>query len=409
MNFLSISPKPLRLMNKRYVLFSLINLFVSISFSMVSTTMSRYIHGIGMTVAVAGAVTGAFSIAAMVIRPFTGFVSDRFSRKKLLVFSNAFMACCTFLYSLTNDPNVLLLLRVLHGLAFGISSTVNMAVIPGFVPENRIGEAISYFGLCQSLAVAVGPSIGLALAGSGGFGLTFAVSALLTVVGVVIALAIDFKGPERPESTVAPKRLSVKFSDIIAVECLIYAAVDIAIASASGLENSFIALYGAAVGIENIGWYFTLSAVTLIVSRLIFGKLADKKGTGFALYPGIAMIMIGMIILWRQSAPWMFAAAAVIKTLGVGMVRPAIQAASVKAVPPERRGAASSTYYFGSDIGQGTSPLIGGKIVDATGGNYGLAFGIYTLPLAAACFLYGLYTKRQKQKAQKVDAQAAAH
>jgi len=360
-----------------------------------------------MTVAVAGAVTGAFSIAAMVIRPFSGFVSDRFSRKKLLVFSTGFMALCTLGYGFTSDPSVLLLLRILHGLAFGISSTVNMAVIPGLVPENRVGEAISYFGLGQSLAVAVGPSIGLALAGSGGFVLTFSVSAMLTVVGVVLALMINFQGAGDRTLSTPHRHFSVKFRDIIATECLIYAVVDIAIASASGLENSFIALYGAAEGIENIGWYFTISAVTLLVSRLIFGKLADKKGTGFALYPGIALIIVGFVILWRQSAPWMFAAAAVIKTLGVGMVRPAIQAASVKAVSPERRGAASSTYYIGSDIGQGTSPLIAGKIVDVTGGNYGLAFAVYTFPLIAACFLYGIYTKIHKGKTKAFDKQAA--
>ena len=195
-------------------------------------------------------------------------------------------------------------------------------------------------------------------------------------------------------------RLSIKFKDIIAKECLIFAAVDVAIASTGGIENSFIALYGTSVGISNIGWYFTISAVILAISRLLLGKLADKKGLNFVLYPGIAMIIIAFLILWKQSAPWMFAMAAIIKTIGVGMVRPALQAASVKAVSPERRGAASSTYYIGSDIGQGTSPVIGGKIVDVTGGNYGLMFGLYTLPLIAVCFLYGIVTGRRKKQAE---------
>ena len=395
---MQMNPAPVKLFNKRYVFFSLINLFVSISFSMVSTTMSKYVHGIGMSVAIAGAITGAFSISAMVIRPFSGFVSDRFDHKKLLVYSTTAMALCTFGYGFTSDGTVLLGLRILHGLAFGISSTVNMALIPGIVPEKRIGEAISYFGLGQSLATAIGPSIGLTLSKIGGFTLTFSASAVIALLGAVLAVLLDFQDDSNALAKGARARFSIHFRDIIAKECLIYAAVDVAIASAGGIENSFIALYGASAGIENIGWYFTFSAVTLAISRLFFGKLVDRKGLDWMIYPGIAMIIIGLVLLWQQSGPWMFAAAAIIKTIGVGMVRPALQAASVKAVSPERRGAASSTYYIGSDIGQGTSPMIGGKIVDATGGNYGLMFGLYTLPLVAVCFLYGIVTGRQKKR-----------
>ena len=396
---MNTNPRPIKLFNKKYIFFSLINLFISISFSMVSTTMSRYVHGIGMSVAIAGAITGAFSIAAMVIRPFSGFVSDRFNHKKLLVYSTLLMALCTFGYGFTENGSLLLGLRIVHGMAFGICSTVNMALIAGIVPEHRVGEAISYFGLGQSLAVAIGPSLGLALANIGGFPLNFSISALIAIGGSTLAILLDFQDDIDVATKASLARFSFKFGDVIAKECLIFAAVDVAIASTGGIENSFIALYGTSVGIENIGWYFTLSVVTLAISRLIFGKLADQKGLDFVIYPGIAMIIIGLVLLWKQSAPWMFAAAAIIKTIGVGMVRPALQAATVRAVPPERRGAAASTYYIGSDIGQGTSPVIGGKIVDMSGGNYGLMFGLYTLPLIAVCFLYGIVTGKRKKRA----------
>ena len=208
------------------------------------------------------------------------------------------------------------------------------------------------------------------MANIGGFSLNFSVAAVIALFGALLALVLDFQDDGDAAKRAKLEHFSIKFKDIIAKECLIFAAVDVAVASIGGIENSFIALYGTSVGIENIGWYFTISAVTLAISRLFFGKLADKKGLDFVLYPGIAFIIIGLLLLWQQSAPWMFAAASIIKTIGVGMVRPAIQAASVKAVSPDRRGAASSTYYIGSDIGQGTSPVIGGKIVDMTGGKF---------------------------------------
>ena len=384
---------PSRLLNGQYVLLTLVNFLVSVSYSMVSTIMARYLGSIGLAIAVSGAITGAFSIASMVARPFTGVINDRCDRKLLLILATAGMAVCTLLYGVSDSYGVLLAVRLLHGMFFAFSSTVNMAVIPELVPENRVTEGISYYGVVQSLGVAAGPSIGLWLINLGGYRLNFTASGALALGAAALALALrPFQG--RPAAGARAWRL--RWTDIIAVECLVYALVDVAIAMANGLENALIALYGAQRGIANIGWYFTISAVMLCVTRVLFGRLADKKGVAFSLYPGLALMIAGFLILWRARAPWMFAAASVIKTLGVGLARPAIQAACVKAVPAARRGSASSTYYIGSDIGQGTSPAIGGRIVDVTG-DYGLAFALFTLPLALGAAIFAWHERRIKK------------
>ena len=388
---------PGRLLNGQYVLLTGINFLVSVSYSMVSTIMAKYLGSIGLTIAVSGAITGAFSIASMVARPFTGVINDRFNRKMLLTAATAGMALCTMLYGVTDVYGVLLAVRLMHGMFFAFSSTVNMAVIPELVPEKRVTEGLSYYGVVQSLGVAAGPSVGLALINLGGYRINFFCSGLLAIAGAAAALTLR---PFRKPAADARKRRSLRWTDIIAVECLAYAAVDVAIAMANGLENSMIALYGAEQGIANIGWYFTISAVVLCVTRVAFGRLADRRGVAFSLYPGLGLMILGFLILWRASSPWMFAAASVIKTVGVGMARPAIQAACVKAVPPERRGSASSTYYIGSDIGQGTSPAIGGRIVDLTG-SYGLAFLLFTLPLALGAVLFGWFERRKRKGRRK--------
>lgn len=387
-----------KLFNRQYVFFCIINLAVSLSFSMVSTIMSRYVSSLGMSVAVAGAITGAFSIASMVVRPVSGFINDRMRKKLLLILSNAFMGAVTLCYGLTTSPTMLLVLRILHGAAFSVSSTVNLAVIPGIVPEKRMAEAISYYGVIQSVAIAAGPSMGLALANISGYPLNFTVAALLAGVGVALAISLDFIN-EKPVARTGG--FAFRLGDVFAKECLVLALLDVAIASVSGLENSLIALYGPAVGIDNIGWYFTLSAATLMLTRLFFGKLSDKRGTAAAVYPGMGLMIVGLLLLWNARAPWVFAVASVIKTVGVGMARPAIQAACLKTVPASRRGAASSTYYLGSDIGQGTAPAIGGRIVDATGGNYGLTFALYAIPLAVSCGVYAVANALKKRKARE--------
>lgn len=382
------------LFNSRYIMLLLVNLIVSISFSMVYTTIASYVKGLGVSVAIAGIVTGAFNISSMVIRPLSGLITDRVNRKGLLVLSTIGMGVAICGYAVATDPTSLVLLRVLHGIAFALSTTVNMAIIPGIVPQHRIGEAICYFGLSQSLAMAVGPAAGLWLAGIGGFGLTFAVAAALCVVGGLAA--IPFKLTD-DDGTTMPKRRRLKFSDIIVPQCLPFTMIEITIASVAGIESSMMALYAAAQGIANIGWYFTISAVTVCLCRLFLGKIIDKKGT-FAVYPGLALMIVGLLILWLQQGAWMFSLAAVVKTIGVNLAKPALQAASVKAVTPDRRGAAVSTYYIGTDLGQGTSPMIGGRIVDGNGGDYGILFMLFAIPLAVAGMLYAWIMRRMKEK-----------
>ena len=190
---------PVRLLNGQYVLLTLINFVVSVSYSMVSTIMAKYLGSIGLSIAVAGAITGAFSIASMVARPFTGIINDRLNRKLLLIGATGGMALCTMLYGLTDVYGVLLAVRFLHGMFFAFSSTVNMAVIPELVPEKRVTEGLSYYGVVQSIGVAVGPSIGLALINMGGYRMNFIASGVLALLGAGAACILrPFSGGRMP-------------------------------------------------------------------------------------------------------------------------------------------------------------------------------------------------------------------
>ena len=388
-----------RLLNSRYLMLLTINLITSVSFSMVYTTMSSYVTGLGVSVALAGVVTGAFNISSMVIRPVSGVISDRVNRKWLLVLSTVGMGVVISGYAMVQDATALTVLRVLHGLIFALNTTVNMAIIPGIVPRNQIGEAISYFGLSQSLAMAIGPAFGLWLAKLSGFSLTFWVAAGLCVAGGLFA--IPFTLTDDAQSRTRAKGL--KLSDIIVAQCLPFTMIEITIAAVAGIESSMMVLYAATQGIANIGWYFTLSAVTVILCRLVLGKVIDRRGT-FAVYPGLALMIAGLLILWLQQGAWMFALAAVIKTVGVNLAKPALQAAAVKSVTPDKRGAAVSTYYIGTDLGQGTAPMIGGKIVDLNGGNYGMLFMLFALPLALSGAAYYAITRHASTKATAKEA-----
>jgi predicted MFS family arabinose efflux permease len=278
-----------------------------------------------------------------------------------------------------------------------------MALIAGYIPENRIGEGMGYFGLGQTLAMAVGPALGLVIGNRFGFNLTFFVSCGFLLAAMVLALIVT--GSERAEVIVhknVPIRELIRPSNFFAKDALLFGAFAIAISSLGGLESSFLALYGKQLGMANIGWYFTLSAVVMFVSRMVFGRIMDKKGFAIVFFPGMAAMAAALLLFGMAtpaSAVAIFAAACILKSLGAGAIQPSLQAQCIMAVKPEKRGAAASTYYFGADIGQGTSPIIGGAIAQSWG--YSSAFLVYMLPILLATALYGLFIGIRKSKRRK--------
>lgn len=386
------TPRPEeRLLNRAYLSLFLINLIVSASFYMVSTTISLYVTGFGATATVAGTIVGVLSIASMCVRPFSGILSDRFSRKKLLILSLSGISIGMAGCGLTRSIPLLIVFRVLHGFSFSIATTVIMALVAGTVPQRQMTQGLGYFAVGQTITSAFAPSLGIWLGQSYGYPATFLSAALL--VGLAICLVAVILHPQPVQHGQVRRKLAVE--DFVSKEALPYALLAIVAAGATGIENGFVALYGQQLGLGNVGWYFSIGAVALFVSRLGSGKLSDRH-TSLVMYSGLglmafAFVLLGLGGVWNAFAT--FAVAAVLKALGLGAVQPTLQASSLKSVSEERRGAASSTYYLGTDIGQAFAPMLGGVIASAHG--YGNMFLLFAIPQLLGIVFYAFYHRRK--------------
>ena len=382
---------PQRLLNRAYLSLFLINMIVSASFSMVATTVSLYVTGFGATTAVAGTVVGSLSIASLCIRPFSGILSDKLSRKMLLVVamlgSGVAMAGC----GLTHSIPLLLLFRIMHGLFFSIATTVTMALVAGSVPEDRMAQGLAYFAVGQTITAAFAPTLGIGLGERFGFPATFLSAAALSLAAMGLALFIipaQAKRPARPA-----RKLAV--TDFFSREALPFGILAIVVSGATGLENSFIALFGQDLSLGNVGWYFTIGASALFASRLLSGRLADRHAVP-VIFAGLGLMAAAFILLGFATpgnAVVLFTLAAMLKAFGLGAVQPTLQASSMRAVPVERRGAASSTYYLGADIGQALTPVLGGIVATTQG--YHTMFNLFALPLVAGIG-FAVWLRRRK-------------
>src|SRR5699024_5780495 len=96
-------------------------------------------------------------------RVLIGKYLDFIGRKRTLVIVLVVFVVCALLYPLTDHYVLLLLVRVIHGAAFGIASTTVTSVAITLVPVGRLGEGLGYMALAGTVSNAVGPLAALQL------------------------------------------------------------------------------------------------------------------------------------------------------------------------------------------------------------------------------------------------------
>ncbi len=108
-------------------------------------------------------VTSMFALSSIATRFATAALLKYIHRNTLLFFGLILAAVTTFLYPFATSMTQLLILRVIFGVGFGMTSTVLPTLVSQTIPHNRMGEGIGYFGLSTSIAMSVGPTVGLAV------------------------------------------------------------------------------------------------------------------------------------------------------------------------------------------------------------------------------------------------------
>ncbi len=390
--------KPEKLLNKKFILLIFISLITSFGYSMISTLVSSYAVELGSKLTMAGTVAGVFSISALFSRPLSGYAADIFNKKTLCVLSTVLIGVSMLGYLLAPSLSMFFVVRILHGLAFGISGTANLALASEYIPDKNMGQGLGYFGLGQIMSQVVGPSIGISIKDMFGYQTLFLIIALLTFAAVII-LIYFFKYnsvkkydviqtvQEMPEP--GRKRKRITFDNLIAKECILYALVAGLFSLGNGIVNSFLVLVGAERSIPNIALFFSVNAIVLFFMRLTIGRIADKARLLIIVDISLLLTAISMLIAGKTSGFFIMMIAAVLKAIGQGGGQISLQSACIKKVSPAKVGIATSTFYIGADIGQGLGPIIGGKISDMFG--YATMFYCIAVLLVSVMVIFSVY------------------
>jgi MFS family permease len=370
-----------------------IGTMTSMGFFLIAPIITKHAIHIGASLTLAGLAAGMLSITGMFARPFSGVLVDRMNKKFMMIGSIVVMGLATWGYAVAANVAMLMAFRVIHGVAFAVGLTVNTVMVTRFIPKSRLGEGMGYYGIGQVISTAVGPNIGVIVGERFGFANVFVISGLLLVFAASLLLRLPYKPEEN-----AQRKKGIKLDDLIAVPVIPLAIVGGLFSVTNGLISGFIILLGEERGIANIGLYFTVNAICLLLVRPIAGRLSDQVPLGWILYPSLALTMLESLLLAQAHALWVVLIAAVCKAIGQGSAQPTLMAACIKKLDPSKSGMATSTFFIGADIGQGLGPLLGGMI----SGRFGYQWMFYCAALLIALGMIYFYMQSGMAKRKEV-------
>lgn len=355
-----------KLWNSNYLKVWCANFMIFFSFMLLTPLLPLYLsETFGADKQMIGIVLSGYTLTALIIRPFSGYLVDSFPRRVVLLVSYAIF-CALFLGYIAAGSLVLFaIVRTLHGAPFGASTVSNSTVAIDVLHPTRRAEGIGYYGLSNNIATAIGPTVALMIYGAcQSYDILFWMAFIVSAIGLGINWTLDLK-----------KRETVKVSRKISLDRFILlkgwsqGICMICYAFSYGVLATYIAIYGKnELGITGgTGMFFMLLSIGLILSRLVGnrtlreGKIVENASIG------VAIAVIGYLVFAALHNHWGYYGAALIIGLGNGHMFPAFQTMFLNLASNEQRGTANSTLLVSWDIGVGLGILAGGSVAEHLG------------------------------------------
>lgn len=180
-----------RLVTPGYVLILAANFLLYFAFYLILPVLPFYLTEVFQTGnAAVGVILSCYTVASLCIRPFSGYLLDTLARKPLYLIAYFVFITVFAGYILAGVLSLFIMLRVVHGLAFGMVTVAGNTIVIDITPSSRRGEAVGYYGLMNNTAMSFGPMIGLFMHDTCSFETIFLCSLLSGTAGFVAACLV---------------------------------------------------------------------------------------------------------------------------------------------------------------------------------------------------------------------------
>ncbi|MDE5975452.1 MAG: MFS transporter [Muribaculaceae bacterium] len=380
-----------KLWNNNYKKAMVGNFMLFFSFYILTPLLPIYLdHQFKADKDIMGLVLSGYVVAALIVRPFSGFIVDTFDRKRVL-------AICFFIFFILFTGYIgagtLLLfaiVRTLHGLPFGAVTVANSTVAIDALPSSRRNEGIGFYGLSNNLAMAFAPSVGIWIYGAtDNFTLLFWIALLTALTGFATVSTIRL-----PKREKVKEKRPLSFDRFFLTRGWLLALNIICFSICWGIMSNYVAIYGKeVVGItDGTGLFFMILSFGLFASRLQGSKALAKGKIIENAAQGVLLSLAGYTLFAVVEQSWAYYLSALLIGLGNGHMYPAFLNMFIKLARNDQRGTANSSILTAWDVGMGLGIIAGGFLLEYI--SYAAAFWGAAIMQALGTLLFFLFTGR---------------
>ena len=350
-----------------------------------------------------GTILACYTVAALLVRPFSGYLLDAFARKPLYLLAFTVFTSVFGLYLLAGSVLLFVALRIIHGLSFGMVTVAGNTIVIDIMPSSRRGEGIGYYGLANNIAMSLGPMTGLFLHDYYSFIVIFLSALGCCLAGLVMASLV--KTPVKPrierDSPISLDRFILLKGIPVGIDLLL-------ISIPYGITTTYVAMYAKSIGVvSGTGLFFTFMALGMAVSRMFSGRQVDHGKITQVIMAGIVIVILCYIGLF-VCEPLFAVSEALVKIIlygsalalgvGSGMMFPAFNTMFVNLGRNDQRGTATSTYLTSWDVGIGIGLVTGGVIGEAYSFSYAYLIGAVLCIVSLIIFKFRIIPHFQKNR-----------
>lgn len=356
--------------------------------------------------AMLGTILSCYTVSCLCVRPFSGYMMDKFPRKPIYILCYTICVLMFFGYMLAASLIFFILLRAIHGVAFGGVTVGGNTLCVDIMPSSRRGEGLGYYGLTNNTAMALGPMTGLMLHGQISYESIFFAGMAASMIGLTCAIAVKARTPESmqkrkentlptvkkttssmenrattgtlpaytdyPQSQKSSSSAKISLDRFILLKGIPISISLLLLSIPYGATTNFVAMYAREIHLNvPTGFFFTLMAAGMGASRIVAGKRVDRgyitQCIHFGFYPVIiAFTLLSLchyIALVSQStAVTTFFIVPLLLGIGFGVMFPAMNSLYINLAPNNQRATATSTYLTAWDVGIGLGIISSGMI-----------------------------------------------
>ena len=323
-----------------------------------------------------GKLFAVFAVFSFVGSGIGGALTDRFGRKKIIIFGLIASSFSTVSMAFVENFSAFFVLAVFIGILGDVSGPAHQAMIADILPENKRADGYGIHRIAFNLSITIGPAIGGLIAARSYLLLFLADAAISLLTVVLIASFIPETKPEAhpdaPEQSVASSFAGYGQVFRNVAFMLFLGAVLLQVLTYMNMNTTLGVFLRNVHGTSEAGYGLLLSmnAAMVVLMQFPITRRISKYPPMLMMVVGTFLYAIGFAMYGFVATYALFIAAMVIITIGEMIVSPVQQALVASFAPEDMRGRYMAVSGFAWGLPMIFGPYLAGLIIDGPNPNY---------------------------------------